>query len=51
MRNEDGYILEWLSSDARIKGDLWFESLHDAIEAASDHWGIPPSDWLDPPQG
>lgn len=43
---EGGYILQWYSRNTSHRGDLWFETLEDALEQASIHWGIQSQEWL-----
>ena len=40
-----GYILEWYSRNTRHHGDLWYETVEDALEQASIDWGIQPEEW------
>ena len=42
---EGGYILQWYSRNTRHRGDLWFETLEEALRQASIDWGIPPEKW------
>jgi hypothetical protein len=42
---EGGYLLEWYSRNTSHRGDLWFETLEDALRQASIDWGIPPEKW------
>jgi hypothetical protein len=43
---EGGYILQWYSRNTSHCGDLWHETLEDAVEQASIDWGIRPEEWL-----
>ena len=42
---EGAYILAWYSRNTSHCGDLWFETLEDALAQASIDWGIPPDNW------
>jgi hypothetical protein len=42
---EGGYILAWYSRNTSHHGDLWYETLEDALEQASIDWGIRPEEW------
>jgi hypothetical protein len=40
-----GYILEWDSRNTSHWGDLWYETLEDALEQAFLYFGIQPDQW------
>jgi hypothetical protein len=42
---EGGYILQWYSRNTSHHGDLWYETLEEALEQASIDWGIRPEEW------
>lgn len=48
---EGGYILEWHSRNTSHGGDLWYETLEDALERASIDWGIGPERGRDAEHG
>ena len=40
-----GYLLCYTSSDGGIFGDTWHETLNDAESAASEYFGVKPTEW------
>lgn len=46
-----GYLLEWHSQNTNHRGDLWFETLEDAMVQAKIDWGIPPDRWQSAERG
>jgi len=42
---EGGYILEWYSRNTSHHGDLWYETLEDALEQTSIDWSIGREEW------
>jgi hypothetical protein len=48
---EGGYILQWYSRNTSHGGDLWYETLEDALERASIDWGIRPEQWRNAERG
>jgi len=46
IRSEGGgYLLYWLSSDRVVAGDLWYQTLADAEQAATENFGVAPDQW------
>jgi len=46
IRSEDGgYLLYWLSHDRQFAGDLWYEMLADAEQAATENFGVAADQW------
>jgi len=41
----DGYLLCWSSPDNPFGSDLWFETLTDAEQAATEKFGVAISQW------
>ena len=42
---EGSFILCWSSNDGLYSGDNWYEQLNDVVAAASDLFGVEPSQW------
>ena len=41
IRSEGGgYLLYWLSRDREVAGDLWYQTLADAEQAATENFGV-----------
>jgi len=40
-----GYLLCWVSADGDVAGDLWYQTLADAEQAAVDNFGIRHEEW------
>ena len=54
IQDKSGFLLEWTARQSETNpepgrapksGDLWYERLEDAEEAAEQHFGITASDW------
>ena len=40
-----GYNLCWVSSDRTVAGDLWYQDLTDAEQAATENFGVAHDQW------
>jgi hypothetical protein len=40
-----GYLLCWASSDHAVAGDLWYQMLADAEQAAIENFGVAADQW------
>jgi hypothetical protein len=40
-----GYLLCWTSSDHAVAGDLWYQMLADAEQAATENFGVANDQW------
>ncbi len=40
-----GYLLCWVSSDRVFAGDLWYQTLIDAEQAAAENFGVGSNQW------
>jgi hypothetical protein len=40
-----GYLLYWLSRDRQFGGDLWYQTLVDAGQAATQNFGVATDQW------
>ena len=40
-----GYLLCWVSSDRAVAGDLWYQMLADAEQAATENFGVAADQW------
>ena len=40
-----GYLLCWASADHAVEGDLWYQMLADAEQAASENFGVAADQW------
>ena len=43
----NGFVLCYESQDGQVSGDNWFSTLAEAVRAASEWYGIDPSQWSD----
>jgi hypothetical protein len=40
-----GYLLCWVSPDRTVAGDLWYQDLTDAEQAATENFGVAHDQW------
>jgi hypothetical protein len=46
--SDGGFILEWVSRDNSIRGDLWFSTITGAVDETFVQWGLSVDSWTEP---